>query len=84
MWRTSLSWSSVLQAVLTQQERPLSSSVLLQMHLTSRLPQEPNELPTQLAAQLGRPGICAAARVDSRATAVRVKACMFAESLGCA
>jgi hypothetical protein len=54
------------------------SSVLLQMHFTSRLPQEPNEVPTQLVAQLGRPGICAAARVESRATAVRVMACMFA------
>jgi hypothetical protein len=48
------------------------------MHFTSRLPQEPNEVPTQLVAQLGRPGICAAARVESRATAVRVMACMFA------
>ena len=48
------------------------------MHFPSRLPQEPNEVPTQLVAQEGRPGICAAARVDSRATAVRVIACMFA------
>lgn len=76
--RISLSWSAESQAVLTQHARPLRSSVLLQMHFTSRLPHEPNELPTQLVAQLGRPGICAAARVDSRATAVRVIACMFA------
>ena len=64
--------------MLTQHARPLRSSVLLQMHFTSRLPQEPNEVPTQLVAQEGRPGICATARVDSRATAVRVIACMFA------
>ena len=73
-----LSWSAASQAVLTQHARLLRSSVLLQMHFTSRLPHEPNELPTQLVAQVGRPGICAAARVESRATAVRVIACMFA------
>jgi hypothetical protein len=67
--------------VLTQHDKPLNSSVLLQMHFTSRPPQEPNELPTQPAAQEGRPGICAAARVESRANAVRVKACMVAASL---
>jgi hypothetical protein len=54
------------------------------MHFTSRPPQEPNELPTQLAAQEGRPGICAVARVESRAKAVRVKACMVAVILICA
>jgi hypothetical protein len=74
---SSLSWSAASQAVLTQHARPLRSSVLLQMHFTSRLPHEPNEVPTQPVAQVGRPGICAAARVESRAK-VRMLACMFA------
>ena len=78
-----LSWSAALQALLTQHERPAMKSVLLQMHLTSRPLQEPNESPTQLAAQSGRPGICAAAREVRRATAVRVKACMIAVCLVC-
>jgi len=71
-------WSSSLQAVLTQHERPESRVVELQMHFTSREPQSPKLVPTQVAAQEGRPGIWAAARLDSRATAVRVKACIFA------
>jgi hypothetical protein len=72
-----LFWSSSLQAVLTQHERPESRVVELQMHFTSREPQSPKLVPTQVAAQVGRPGIWAAARVDSKATAVRVKACML-------
>jgi hypothetical protein len=72
-----LFWSSSLQAVLTQHERPDSRVVELQMHFTSREPQSPKLVPTQEAAHEGRPGIWAAARVDSRATAVRVKACML-------
>lgn len=77
-WWSLLFWSSSLQAVLTQQERPESRVVELQMHFTSREPQSPKLVPTQVAAQEGRPGIWAAARLDSRATAVRVKACIFA------
>jgi hypothetical protein len=64
--------------VLTQHERPERRPSELQMHFTSREPQSPKLVPTQVAAQEGRPGIWAAARVDSRATAVRVKeACML-------
>jgi len=72
-------WSSSLQAVLTQHERPERRVSELQMHFTSSWPQSPKLVPTQVAAQVGRPGICAAARVDSRATAVRVKACILAK-----
>jgi len=72
-----LFWSSSLQAVLTQHERPESRLSELQMHFTSREPQSPKLVPTQDAAHVGRSAIWAAARVDSRATAVRVKACML-------
>lgn len=57
-----------------QHERPLSSSVLLQMHLTSSAPQDPKLSPTHLAAQSGRPGIWAAAREVRKARAVSVYA----------
>jgi hypothetical protein len=63
--------------VLTQHERPDSRVLELQMHFTSREPQSPKLVPTQVAAQEGRPGIWAAARLESRATAVRVKACIL-------
>jgi hypothetical protein len=64
--------------VLTQHERLEIRFSVLQMHFTSREPQSPKLVPTQVAAQEGRPGIWAAARVDSRATAARVKeACIL-------
>lgn len=80
-----LSWSSLLHALLTQHERPLSSSVLLQMHWTSSELHDPKLSPTQLAAQVGRPGICAEAREVRRVKvrAVRVLACMVAELSRC-
>ena len=79
-----LIWSSSLQALLTQHERLEIRPSVLQMHLTSREPQSPKLVPTQVAAQEGRPGIWAAARVDSRATAAMVKeACMIASIIVC-
>ena len=79
-----LFWSSSLQAVLTQHERLEIRFSVLQMHFTSREPQSPKLVPTQVAAQEGRPGIWAAARVDSRATAARVKeACILSSIVVC-
>jgi hypothetical protein len=79
-----LFWSSSLQALLTQHERLEIRPSVLQMHFTSREPQSPKLVPTQVAAQEGRPGIWAAARLESRATAARVKeACMFASIIVC-
>lgn len=60
----------------TQHERPVRSSLLLQMQPTSSEPQEPKLSLTQLAAQLGRPGICALAKAERRAKVVRVRVCM--------
>lgn len=42
----TVSWSAALQPVDTQQARPVSSSLLAQMHLTSTVEQPPKSVPT--------------------------------------